>query len=154
MTKVSPPLVLPVCLVTYLLPQSCVELNKLCPRTIYTGSGGGRDYCNKSRKEPRGNLLEEDDVYTTVLKPTKMRQKSKSSKRKEESHGHAVQSERKESAEDLKEDDDAMTLSDVSDVDNLDDYLEDGKLHIRVKDRSGSKGEVSYFRFGFMYYKI
>ena len=100
-------------------------------------------------------MLEEDDDYTTVSKPTKMRQKSKSLKRKEEFHGHAELSEPKESAEDIIEDnDDAMTLSDVSDVDNLDDYLEDGKLHIRVKDRSGSKGEVSYFRFGFMYYKI
>ena len=98
-------------------------------------------------------MLEEDDDYTTVSKPTKMRQKS--SKRKEEFHGHAELSERKESAEDIVEDnDDAMTLSDVSDVDNLDDYLEDEELNIRVKDRSGSEGEVSYFRFVLMYFEI
>ena len=100
-------------------------------------------------------MLEEDDDYTTVLKPTKMRQKSKSSKRKEEFHDHAELSKRKESAEDIKEDnDDAMTLSDVSDVDNLDDYLVDEELNIRLKDRSGSEGEVSYFRFVLMYFKI
>ena len=100
-------------------------------------------------------MLEEDDDYTTVSKPTKMRQKSKSSKRKEEIHSHAELSERKESAEDIIEDnDDAMTLSDVSDVDNLDDSLEDEELNIRVKDRSGSEGEVSYFRFVLMYLKI
>ena len=141
--------------VTFILPQSCVELNKLCPKTIYTGSGGGRDYFSKSKKESRWDMLEEDDDYTTVLKPTKMRQKSKSSKRKEEFHDHAELSEPKEFAEDIKEDnDDAMTLSDVSDVDNLDDYLEDEELNTRVKDRSGSEGEVSYFRFVLMYFKL
>ena len=105
------------------------EFAKLFPRAIFAGSGGGKVSLHSARAELRGEIVDEENE-----KP-RSQSSSKKSKSKINKKHKVILVEEDEDVED--HDDDAITISDISDDDNLEDF-EEHRVNLLSEEGSNS----------------
>ena len=107
-----------ICIVLTWIVFLYLEFAKLFPGAIFAGSGGGKISLDSAKAELRGEIVEEERKKPKVQSSSK-RSRSKINKR----HKIILIDE----DEDVKDkDDDAITISDISDDENLGDFENHG----------------------------